>query len=163
MTRVILIRHAKSAWDDPFADDHARDLTERGKRSATAIGAWLAEKGYLPDRVVSSDAVRTVSTARGILAALPGTPDLIFESRLYHASPDTMLDVLQSTPGDCVAMIGHNPGMALLARGLVELRPDHNRFGDYPTCATTVIDFDAKAAPHMGRCLDFVIPRELGV
>ena len=36
--RLILIRHAKSSWDDPFGDDHARILNTRGQASAAAIG-----------------------------------------------------------------------------------------------------------------------------
>ena len=50
--RLILIRHAKSSWDDPMADDHARVLNGRGRASAAAIGGWLAAKSYLPDVVL---------------------------------------------------------------------------------------------------------------
>lgn len=157
MTRVILIRHAKSSWEDPFGDDHARPLNVRGRANANAMGAWLKQMGYLPDVILSSDAERTQETATRLGFSAPIT----LRPELYHASPDTMLAALQSAQANTVAMIAHNPGMAMLAGALVELRPDHPRFGDYPTCAVTVIDFTTQIAPHMGRCVDFKIPREL--
>ena len=57
--RLILMRHAKSSWDNPFAEDHQRPLNGRGKRSAKAIGEWLRAQGYLPDQILSSSATRT--------------------------------------------------------------------------------------------------------
>ena len=61
--RLILIRHAKSSWSDPFADDHARVLNKRGIASARAVGAWLAENDYVPQMILCSDSARTQETA----------------------------------------------------------------------------------------------------
>ena len=60
MTRtLILTRHAKSSWDDPFLNDHDRPLNKRGRKSAPVIAGWLRENGWLPDEVLSSTSART--------------------------------------------------------------------------------------------------------
>ena len=163
--RLILIRHAKSNWDDPFDDDHARVLNARGLASATAIGAWMADKGYQPDEILCSDARRTAQTADLIIAALPTTPTLRFMHRLYHAAPDTLMDTIHRESVPTVALIGHNPGIGMLANMLVADAPEHARFTGYPTCATTVIDFDTDnwtaMQRHSGTCIDFIVPRDL--
>ena len=52
---LLIIRHAKSSWEDPFADDHARVLNGRGRRSADALGDWLNGSGHVPDTCLCSD------------------------------------------------------------------------------------------------------------
>jgi len=159
--RLILIRHAKSSWDDPFQDDHARVLDKRGRDAARAIGTWLQAKGYEPARVLVSDAARTKETAELVLPCLNGDPFVNYLPKLYHASPDTVLDVAQRANDDCVAIIAHNPGIGMLARALTIKAPDHRRFDDYPTCATTVIDFAGPVAIGTGIVVDFIVPRDL--
>lgn len=163
--RLILIRHAKSSWEDPFGDDHARVLNERGRASAKAIGAWLAKEGYAPDVVLCSDAARTQETASLVLGALDPQPALRLSGRIYHASPDTILELIRQQTAKTVAVIGHNPGIGMLANALVAAAPDHQRFLDYPTCASTVIDFAAERwaaiKPQTGVCTAFVVPRDL--
>ncbi len=163
--RLILIRHAKSSWSDPFADDHARVLNKRGQASAKAVGAWMAQNGYQPDVVLCSDAARTRETASLILPQLSPVPELSLSQMLYHAAPDTILDQLHQQKEKTVGVIGHNPGVGMLANALARSAPDHDRFRDYPTCATTVIDFDvgqwASVTEGMGLVIDFVVPRDL--
>lgn len=155
--RLILIRHAKSSWSDPFSDDHARVLNDRGRASAKAIGVWLRDQGFIPDVVLCSDAARTQETAE---LALPDAK-LALSARLYHAAPDTILDLVRRQTAQTIAVIGHNPGIGMLANALVKTTPQHHRFSDYPTCATTVIDFDDAVKPKAGTCVAFVVPRDL--
>ncbi|KPP89696.1 MAG: phosphohistidine phosphatase SixA [Rhodobacteraceae bacterium HLUCCA08] len=163
--RLILIRHAKSNWDDPFADDHARVLNARGRRAARAVGRWMDARGYLPDLVLSSDSARTRETADRLMAEWTRPARVRFLPRLYHADPDTLLEVLQDAQGDTVALIAHNPGIGAFASTMVAQRPEHARFADYPTCATTLIDFDtahwADIRPGAGRVVAFVTPHDL--
>jgi len=161
--RLILIRHAKSSWVDPFAEDHARVLNKRGQGAATAIGEWLAENGYIPDVILCSDAARTRETCERICAACDPAPKTRYMHRIYHAAPSTLRDLIGDQTDPNVALIGHNPGIAMLAAGLVKTPPRHPRFADYPTCATTIIDFDAQqwSALGKGTCVDFVVPRDL--
>lgn len=163
--RLILIRHGKSSWDDPFADDHARVLNKRGQDAADAIGKWLAGHGYLPDLILCSDAERAQQTAELILPALDPTPKLRLSPQLYHAAPDTIFDRIKRETAQTIAVVGHNPGIGMLANALVREAPPHHRFSDYPTCAVTVIDFDIAGwtaiQRQQGKCVDFIVPRDL--
>jgi phosphohistidine phosphatase len=165
--RLILTRHAKSSWDDPLMSDHDRPLNERGKAAAADLGNWLASRGYVPDQVLCSDALRTRKTWSGIAPALPGTPILELKPALYHAGPDVMLAVLRHATGKTVMMIGHNPGIAEFAHRIVARAPLNPEFQRYPTGATLVVDFAADnwadVAWSMGSVDDFIIPRELAV
>lgn len=165
MKRLILTRHAKSSWDDPLTPDHDRPLNERGKAAAADLGQWLASRGYVPDEVLCSDALRTRKTWSGIAPALPGTPVLELKPALYHAGPDVMLAVLRHATGDCVMMIGHNPGIAEFAAKLVAHAPKSPEFARYPTGATLVADFAVESWDQigwgMGVADDFIVPREI--
>lgn len=125
------------------------------------MGDWLRRQGYLPDQVLCSTATRTRET----LDLLKVTAPARFEPALYHASPEAMLEVLRRASGGCVLLLGHNPGIAYLAASLLRTAPDHERFDDYPTCATLVVEFDpdgwAGVRPGAGRALDFTIPADL--
>ena len=158
--RLILIRHAKSSWSDPFADDHARVLNKRGIASARAVGAWLAGNDYVPQMILCSDAARTQETAELILPYFTERPKIRRSRRLYHAAPDTILELVRKESADVVAVIGHNPGVGMLANSLVQEAPVHPRFDDYPTCATAVIDF-VDGFAGKGVCTDFIVPRDL--
>lgn len=161
--RLILTRHAKSAWDDPSTADHDRPLNRRGRRAALELGEWLHSRGYEPDEVLCSTALRTRETWSTLAAApLEVMPRVSFVDALYHAAPEVMLDLLRRATGDCVMMIGHNPGIAALAAQLPARLPRDPDFLRYPTAATLVVDFDVKSwaevVPGQGSVLDFFIP-----
>ncbi len=159
---LILTRHAKSSWDDPNLSDHERPLNKRGRASAPAIGSWLKKNGWVPDELLSSNSVRTRETwdHMGLNAE-----NAYYAYDLYLAGPDAMLAELKTATGRTVMMLGHNPGIAQFAAQLVETAPEHARFHDYPTCATTVIQFEidkwSGIQKHSGKVLGFAIPREL--
>ena len=163
--KLILIRHAKSAWDDPLADDHARVLNDRGRASASAVGRWLAENGHTPDEVLSSDSARTRETVALIGPELPAAPKVSFLPQLYHAAPEVLMDTLMGGRGASVALVAHNPGIGSFAHRIVTAPPSHPRFIDYPTAATLVAEFDAdgwdKVNWRQGRVAAFITPREL--
>src|SRR6056297_3170020 len=138
---LILMRHAKSAWDDPALDDFDRPLNGRGRTSAQAIGRWLTECGHLPDEVIVSGARRTVETWSRMAGELPATATMRSDPALYHANPETMLGVIRRATST-TTMIGHNPGLAEFAGRLAHTPHAHERFGDFPTAATAVMSFD---------------------
>ena len=162
---LILTRHAKSAWDDPALDDFERPLNGRGRSSALKIGQWLAGQGYLPDTVLVSGARRTVETWSRMASVMPSTATMESVPALYHASADTILNVLRARNSPAIMLIAHNPGIAEFASRILDALPDHEKFASYPTCATSVIEFDAPAWRDIGwgqgRLADFVVPREL--
>lgn len=161
--RLILMRHAKSSWNDPELDDIDRPLNARGQRSATALGRWLADQGYIPDVVLCSPSTRTRETFDGLkLGAVP----VQYPDALYHASTNVLLETLQEkAAGKSALIVTHNPGCANFADRVLSDPHDHERFHDFPTGATLVVDFPindwADAAFHSGSVVDFIVPREL--
>lgn len=165
--RLILMRHAKSSWSQPGLSDHARPLNKRGQRGATAIGHWLANAGYLPEVVLSSDSQRTRQTWASVSAAFSAPPNPIWMRDLYHAGADEMRAILQAAEAQTVMVIGHNPGCGCLAADLVAETPAHDRFDDYPTAATLVAEFDINTWRDMGlysaKPVAFVVPSDLDI
>jgi len=163
--RLILTRHTKSNWDDPLTPDHDRPLNDRGKTAATDLGEWLASRGYLPEKVLCSDALRTRKTWSGIAPAMPETAILELKPALYNAGADVMLAVLRNAKANAVMMIGHNPGIADFAARLVGRPPANPEFQRYPTGATLVLEFDienwSEVVTGTGTVLDFIVPREM--
>jgi phosphohistidine phosphatase len=163
--RLILLRHGKSSWKDSDVSDHDRKLNGRGRKSADAVGAWMAQRGHVPDEILCSSAERTRETWSRIAAHLPGAAQPANLPSLYLATPQTLFDVLAGAVGDRVAMLGHNPGIGAFAGMLVEAPPGHADFDRYPTLATLVAEFDiddwGALQPATGRVLDFLVPREL--
>ena len=160
---LILTRHAKSDWNTKTPSDHTRPLNARGRKSAEVLGDWIRAlpASLHPQQALSSSAVRTRETLTLMNLSLPET----FSERLYLATPEVMLRALQEAEAERVLMLGHNPGIAEFAPQLVDHAPDHARFEDYPTGATTVIRFDISKWSELrfgtGSVLDFVVPREL--
>lgn len=159
---LILMRHAKSSWDDFMQPDHARPLNARGRTSATAMGKWLKDNDHLPGELLCSTAERTRETYARLGVATANTR---YEDALYHAQADVMLRTLQTAQADTVLILGHNPGIANCAEMLAEKPATHPRFSDYPTCATTVFNFDidnwSEVQFSQGTVVDFAIPREV--
>lgn len=162
MKRLILMRHAKSDWSDLTASDHERTLNARGIRSATAMGAWMKEQALQPDHILCSDAARTQQTLA--LLALPDTPVTLTRS-LYLAQVDVMTRILSKQTGDCILLIAHNPGIAVLAEHVLAQPPSDPTFDTYPTCATLVADFPITAWADLrmgtGTVRHFNLPRSL--
>lgn len=160
--RLILMRHAKSSWDNPLQSDHDRPLNKRGRRSADALGNWLRGCAYLPDEILCSTAARTCETCDRL--RLDDVPTRYLD-RLYMAGPDRMLAALQGATGATVLMLGHNPGIGDFAQSIVAAPPQHDRFADYPTGATLVVAFEDGAWADLrwraGTTEDFVVPHEL--
>ncbi len=167
----MLLRHAKSSWDDPELDDHERPLARRGTRDAPNIGAFINKHQLHPDLIVCSDAVRARATLALVLSKLDADqPEVVFEPLLYLAEPEKMLEVIATLDASAqqVLMIGHNPGMHALALGLVgagESKGLTQLAIKFPTAALAVIEFDADTWADLqsgrGRLRAFVTPNML--
>ena len=168
----MLLRHAKSLWDDPQLPDHARPLNPRGMQSAAAMRGAIAGLGFAPDLVLVSSARRTLQTLE-MLQPWPAAPPVQTMDALYLASAAQLLDMLHAVPADtaCVMLIGHNPGLHDLALQLVGptglSRQDvvtQRLCEGFPTGAlaafTLAADW-AKVGPGGGRLDHFFGPRDL--
>ena len=114
MKKIILVRHGKSAWDDPNLTDHDRPLADRGLEDIPEMGLRLKDKGLIPDLMISSTAIRASQTAE-ILAEVLHLPKskIVYDKNLYHASYAMILKCIQrqDDENELIFVVGHNPGM----------------------------------------------------
>ena len=117
MKKIILIRHAKSDWDNPSLPDYDRPLAARGLEDTPKMAASLKNRGIQVDLICSSTAQRAMQTAN-ITAAVLGYPEaeIHWERYLYHASASHLLQFIQSQSNQVqsLLLVGHNPGLTEL-------------------------------------------------
>ncbi len=157
MKTLILIRHAKSSWDEGVGDVE-RSLNARGLSDAPLMGERLARRLAAAeqslDALISSSAQRAGQTSRLLAQALSFPEASIqWRSELYLASPHTMQDIVRHLPDalHTVALVGHNPGITELAE---KLTGDH--FGNMPTCGMVTVEFPVDHWLDTGSWADFV-------
>ena len=163
MKRLILMRHAKSSWDNLDLSDHDRTLNARGRADCELLAAWMAERKLSPTQVLCSTAERCVETCAAILK--DSDAEVSYKRSLYHASEDQILAQVQGLTDDCVMVFAHNPGTGYFASRILAKRPEHPKFCTYPTAAITVVDFDiddwAKLDFKTGTLDVFITPSDL--
>jgi phosphohistidine phosphatase len=120
MKQLLLLRHAKSSWDDPYLDDFDRPLAGRGLKAAQLMGCELVARDWLPELALVSSALRTRDTWRLVAAELPVHPRVAFVKALYDASAANILSQLHKADpsGGSLLVVGHNPGLEDLAKQL---------------------------------------------
>lgn len=146
MKKLIIIRHAKSSWDNPELEDFDRPLNKRGQKDAPRMGKRLKEKRITPDIMLSSPAERALATCIAIAKVLDFDQSKIkTERKLYHASEDEMLNIirnLKDSPRDSeevVLLFGHNPGLTEFANSLLSQTIDN-----IPTCGIVGAELPVK-------------------
>jgi phosphohistidine phosphatase len=163
---LIVMRHAKSDWATGAVDDADRPLNARGHRDAPRMGRWLAQQRYVPDYVVASPAVRTLTTAQLVCEALGlDCANVQTDPDIYLADKRQLLRVLARCPDDCrtVLLVGHNPGMEALVNHLAAptMASGVNLM---PTAAVAVIALPAdwsQLAQGEGRLIVRMTPKSL--
>ncbi len=164
---LLLVRHGKSAWDDPSLADFDRPLAPRGTKAVRRLRDYLIRSGHRPDVVLCSPARRTVETVEGIRAALPKHVGLELADELYLADAATMLTLLHTLDDTirCAMLVGHNPGVEdlaslLMGSGDAELRAQ--LAVKFPTGALVTLSFHgpwADLAPGAARVDALFMPR----
>jgi phosphohistidine phosphatase len=137
---VLLVRHAKSSWDDPSLDDHDRPLNDRGLRNAPEMGTRLHGCSVRPDLWISSTALRAITTAEIIAEQVVFPIDQIQRTKdLYHASATELQEFIGELDDQfgTAILFGHNPGMTSLVANLYGLPIDN-----LPTCGVVHLQFD---------------------
>lgn len=161
MKKLLILRHAKSSWEDASLRDFDRPLNERGLRDAPFMGKILGERGITPDLIVSSPAARAKSTAELVKKAADWSAPLRFDERIYEASPETLISIIAGIGDDvstCV-LAGHNPGM----EGIIKLLTGNS--AEMPTASVAIIEFDidswSKVERGNGRLVEVLRPKEM--
>ena len=140
MKHVLLIRHAKSSWSTPGLSDYERPLNDRGKNDAPKMANRLLKRNYPIDLFISSPAERAAKTTLTFAEAYQfDKTDILFVPSLYHASPDTYFEVIQSVDNkyDHIAIISHNNGLTDFANMLTKVK-----INNMPTCSVFAIKVD---------------------
>jgi phosphohistidine phosphatase len=168
--RLLLLRHAKSAWDGAGAADFDRPLAPRGRRAAALIGAYIRDEGLTPDLVLCSAARRAAETWEIAARNLDRPVPVRHVRELYMAPVATFYRTLAALDDTAVTVLclGHETSIDAFGRNLVGFGPAavRRRFeAKMPTAALAVIALDAPAwqdaRQGVGTLVSFVAPKEL--
>ncbi len=138
MKTLLILRHAKSSWQNMHLADHDRPLNERGKADAPRMGRLLKQEELVPDLIISSSAERALATAEAVALACGYETEIEVTRQLYHAYPDSYCDVLHTRGGkqERVMVVGHNPGIEELIEALT------GQVEQMPTAALAQVQLD---------------------
>ena len=137
--KLLIVRHAKSDWGNAGITDFNRPINERGKTNAPIMGKRLKEKGIFPDTVISSPALRAITTAKLITHELGFTTAKIKQEKsIYEATCSTLLKIINNFDNEheMVALFGHNNGITDLAVYLTDAE-----IFNIPTSGMVMINF----------------------
>ena len=162
MKTLLVMRHAESSWDMHGLQDHDRPLNPHGIRDGTRIGRLLVKANFVPVRIFSSTAVRTLSTTELVVREFGTDVEVQSTRALYLASPHTYVEVLKEMGGEDnpIMVVGHNPGVSALVTVL------SGECKEMATGALAVIELDIDNWSDIqggegGRLIDFWRPRDL--
>jgi phosphohistidine phosphatase len=142
--RLTLLRHANAEWKDTSVADFDRPLNRKGVSESTAMAKRLFERGFVPDFVLTSPAVRAVQTMEVFARELelPARRSRTDE-RLYLAHPEDILGAVHGTGPRIghLMIVGHNPGLTEFARRLI---PPGSTLDELPTAGICTMQFDVR-------------------
>ena len=158
---LILIRHAKSSWDQVGLQDFDRPLNKRGLKNAPDMGQRLKKKGFRTDIIISSPANRAFTTASLIADQINYDRNKIIQQDvMYDASLKTLIKLITTLDDNSyrVMLVGHNPGFTHLCNYLSNAQLDN-----LPTCGIAEIKFNVDTwnniAEHSGELINFDFPK----
>jgi len=169
MKTLILLRHAKSSWDDHGVRDFDRALNPKGERAARTMGSHMRSIGVAWDYAIASPATRVIETLEQASQGYGRRIDPDWDRRAYLASAATLLELVHEAPvsADRLLLSGHNPGLEDLILLLV---PDGDARRDqveikFPTASLAVITCEgtswADVAPGKCTLATFTRPRDV--
>jgi len=169
---LLLLRHAKSSWDDEALADFDRPLAPRGQQAAPRMGLEIARRGWLPELVYVSPAQRTRETWQLAAAQWPAPlPEAIFHDSIYGALANDLFALTRAAPQEIgtLLVIGHNPGLEIFAAQLAGPGSDADAVSSleekFPSGALARLAFDgdwAELRPGGARLSHCLRPRDLG-
>ncbi len=153
MKHLLIVRHAKSGWNDATLRDIDRPLNQRGERDAPEMGARLKKRSLVPQQLIASPARRALRTAQLLAVQFDhAIADIEIVDALYEAGTGEWLSLIGALPEtlECVLIVGHNPTITELASLLCPAA----RIDDVPTCGVLHLGYGntpwrcvAKASP----------------
>lgn len=137
---LLLMRHAKSSWDQPGLSDIERPLNQRGRLASVLMGQFLTDQKRVPDTVMLSPATRVQQTwdhLRRTLFRFSGTVST--HDAIYSSGSDALIKLLEFSPPSCdtLLMIAHQPTLSTLVQSLTG-----NGLPDFPTAGLAELRLD---------------------
>lgn len=162
---LLILRHAKSSWDEPELTDFERGLAPRGIKAARRMGKFIRKQGWVPDRVLCSSATRAEQTLALAAEQWKAPPPSAMLKTLYLAGPARMMGVVRRQADEYprLLLIAHNPGSHNLALQLVGSQAPKTLVSNLATAALVRLRFNARSwsAVEDAELLDFIRPRDL--
>ena len=162
MKKLLVMRHAKSSWQEPGLSDYERPLNNRGRKAAPRMGKLLVDEDSVPHVILNSSATRARQTSELLKEAMGFSGQSDEEDSFYLAAPQAYIDRLRCLDDDleCAMVIGHNPGLEDL---VIQLTGESCVM---PTAAIAVIQLDIDRwfdlTPHVDAELsDYWRPKSL--
>jgi phosphohistidine phosphatase len=160
------MRHAKSDWADAGKSDFDRPINKRGEKSAIRIGQWMVENDRLPQKIISSAAIRAKQTTELVVKQFnsKGPDELIYEKDLYLADPNTLLEFIQLNKNDVSSLmiVAHNPGLEQLIHFLSrESDIQHKGMSTANLAIFEYPDNNFEPEADKGKLIEFIRPKEL--
>ena len=163
---LYIMRHAKSDWSSSRTSDFERPINGRGRRNSARVGKWMSDNNHIPQRIVSSPAIRAKETIELVIAQITkfNHENLIFQDDLYLAGFTQLMEIINTYQNDAqsLMLIGHNPGIENLVNYLC------SQSGNSETSVTTANLFIFEYADHhfnpvadSCKLIEAIKPREL--
>lgn len=140
MKTLLVIRHAKSSWDNASQDDFDRPLNSRGHYDAPEMARRLLARQMQIDTFISSTAVRAFTTATYFAKAYRlSEKKIIAVPELYHASVAVLFRTISQIDNhyQSAAIFSHNPGITAFVNELCSVKIDN-----MPTCGIFAVESD---------------------
>ena len=114
MKQILLMRHAKSSWENEHLQDFERPLSPRGIADAPMMGKFIKRAGYTPEFVIASPAQRAKETLLHVADKTSlDHAQIAWDQDLYFGSVENYIRAIQSAPSntETIMLVGHNPLM----------------------------------------------------
>ena len=150
MKYLLINRHAKSPWNNFNISDHDRELNSQGVNDALSMGKRLLAKGISFNLIITSSAIRALTTSQLIASEINYPLDKIrVEKGIYGANNDDLKDIIHEIDNDVdsLAMFGHNPALHMLSEDLME-----EKINKFPTCSMAYFEFKTDNWKEINNC-----------
>jgi len=162
MKRLLLVRHAKSSWNNPSLSDAQRPLNTRGQRDAPNVGSYLSANMPAPEQIYTSPATRAATTASLIAACYQPKLSVQVIDDLYTFSAQQLYENIHTLPNEytTLMLVSHNPGITDLVNHLCDTDIEN-----VPTCGVADIQIAgaewSAISPAENQLLAFITPKSL--
>ena len=156
MKTLYIARHADALIPHLMQSDIDRPLSHHGQSQAAVIAAYLLRRDVHPDRILSSPALRTITTAKIYHERLDST--LQADDRIYEASTNTLLYLVQEAweSNHTLMIVGHNPGISELIQHLSDTPTPY-----LPPAGVVGLEFEGAITAGSGKRFLYVHPDQV--